>query len=53
VTVNKNAGTGIVGVDTENVKTFDQVLISNDVIVFGYPASLGMQSPSQTQLDLR
>jgi S1-C subfamily serine protease len=41
---------GIVGVSIENVKTFDQVLIGNDVLVFGYPTSLGLQA--QPQLDL-
>ena len=46
----KNAKLGIVGVSIENVKTFDQVLIGNDVLVFGYPTSLGLQA--QPQLDL-
>jgi hypothetical protein len=46
----KNANLGIVGVSIENVKTFDQVLIGNDVLVFGYPTSLGLQA--QPQLDL-
>lgn len=38
---------GIVGVGSDGVKTFDSVLISNDVIVFGYPTSIGLQQIPQ------
>ncbi len=38
---------GIVGVIQDNVKTLDQVLIGNKVIVFGYPISLGLQTKPQ------
>jgi S1-C subfamily serine protease len=43
----KTAKLGIVGVDLDNVKTLDQTLIGNDVIVFGYPTSLGLQAKPQ------
>jgi Trypsin-like peptidase domain len=35
-------GKGTVGLAIENVKTLDQVLVGNDVIMFGYPSSLGL-----------
>lgn len=50
VTLSKSAKLGIVDVNTESVETFDQVLMGNDVLVFGYPTSLGLQA--QPQLDL-
>jgi hypothetical protein len=42
---------GITGADEKSVKTFDHVLVGNDVIVFGYPTSLGL--PKIPQLDPR
>ena len=41
------AATGILGVPAENVKTFDQVLTGNEVILFGYPTSLGLKELPQ------
>jgi hypothetical protein len=38
--INASAGSGIVGVALENVKKYDQVLVGNDVIIYGYPRSL-------------
>lgn len=38
---------GILGVSTEAIKTFDQVLTANEVIVFGYPSSLGLKNIPQ------
>jgi hypothetical protein len=43
VTIQGQSKTGVVGVELENIKTFDQVLAGNDVMVFGYPVSLGLQ----------
>jgi hypothetical protein len=45
----KGNGVGIVGVALENVKKFDQVLVGNDAILYGYPASLGI--PENPQFD--
>lgn len=38
---------GVLGVSVDSVKPFDAVLIANDVIVFGYPSSLGLQQIPQ------
>lgn len=35
-------GGGLVGVALESVKTFDQVLVGNDAILYGYPVSLAL-----------
>ena len=43
VTVKEQAKGGVLSVALDNVKPFDQVLTGNDVIVFGYPISLGLQ----------
>src|SRR5215472_3231673 len=51
VVVTKKAKLGIVGVPEEGIKIFNQMLIGNDIIVFGYPTSLGLQT--KPQLDLR
>jgi Trypsin-like peptidase domain len=37
---NTPEGASIVGVAPESVKTYDQVLVGNDVIMYGYPRSL-------------
>ena len=42
VTVNGLAPSGFLSVALENVDTFDQVLVGNDVIMFGYPTSLAL-----------
>jgi hypothetical protein len=38
---------GALSVDSDNVKPFERVLAGNDVIVFGYPTSLGLQQLPQ------
>ena len=43
VTVASFAALGVLGVDSKAVKRFDQVLTGNDVMVFEYPTSLGLQ----------
>jgi hypothetical protein len=35
------AGTNVMGVPTDHVRKIDDVLVSNDVFLFGYPTSLG------------
>jgi hypothetical protein len=50
VIVVKTAKLGIVGVGHDSIKTFDQVLIGNDIFLLGYPTSLGLQA--KPQLDL-
>ena len=47
VSLNSSAKTGILTVGIKGVRTFDQVLIGNDVMVFGYPTSLGLQQSPQ------
>jgi hypothetical protein len=39
--------TGIVGVSIKNTKKLSEVLISNDVFVFGYPSSIGIKQIPQ------
>jgi hypothetical protein len=43
VTTKEQSKGGVLGVDLGTVKLFDQVLTGNDVMVFGYPISLGLQ----------
>jgi S1-C subfamily serine protease len=43
VAITSASKTGFLTVDFKIVKTFDQVLTGNDVMVFGYPTSLGLQ----------
>jgi Trypsin-like peptidase domain len=44
VTVNEQAPSGLVSVNvTTSAKTFDQVLVGNDVLLFGYPVSLALE----------
>lgn len=38
---------GIIGVGLSNVKLFDEVLIANQIYVFGYPTSIGMKEIPQ------
>jgi hypothetical protein len=47
VTALNLAKTGILGVDSANVKTFDKTLTGNDVLIFGYPGSIGLQNLPQ------
>jgi hypothetical protein len=50
VTVASNAKLGLTYVPAQVTKTFSQVLIGNDIIVFGYPTSLGLQQLPQLDL---
>ncbi len=43
VTAKEQSKGGVLGVALDTVKPFDQVLTGNDVMVFGYPISLGLQ----------
>jgi hypothetical protein len=43
VTAKEISKGGVLGVALSTVKPFDQVLTGNDVMVFGYPTSLGLQ----------
>jgi len=43
VTFKEESKGGVLGVALDTVKPFDQVLTGNDVMVFGYPISLGLQ----------
>jgi hypothetical protein len=47
VTILNLAKAGILGVAPENVKTFNQTLTGNDVLIFGYPGSIGLQNLPQ------
>jgi Trypsin-like peptidase domain len=49
VTRLEGAGAGIVSAAMETIRTFDQVLVSNEAILYGYPASLGL--PKSPQFD--
>ena len=41
------ASSGIIGVSSENIKLFKDVLIANTIYLFGYPTSLGMKKIPQ------
>jgi hypothetical protein len=43
VTAKEQSKGGVLGAALDTVKLFDQVLTGNDVMVFGYPISLGLQ----------
>lgn len=43
----KQPNRGIVGVNLNNLKKFDEVLTGNDVFIFGYPTSLGIKQVPQ------
>jgi S1-C subfamily serine protease len=51
VTVRQTAKFGMVGTPRENIATFDEVLVGNDVMLFGYPVSLGNAVQDNLQLD--
>jgi hypothetical protein len=50
VTAPSLAASGLLGVATESIKKYDEVLIANDVLLFGYPTSLGIQESPQLDL---
>jgi hypothetical protein len=41
------SGTGVVAAGMDVVRTYDQVLVGNDAILYGYPASLGLPNTHQ------
>jgi hypothetical protein len=47
VTIQSVAPLGTVGVASDTIKMFDQVLSGNDVMLFGYPSSLALQALQQ------
>lgn len=47
VLIQQHATAGFLGVGLDNVKRFDEVLVGNEVILFGYPTSLGLQPMAQ------
>lgn len=47
VTAIKQAASGILGVSPTSIKTFDKVLVANEVFIFGYPTSLGLKNIPQ------
>lgn len=47
VTPIKNTESGVVGVPLAAVKIFDQVLVGNDALMYGYPRSLGIEEAPQ------
>lgn len=51
VTVRQSARTGLLGVAIENTKTFGEVLVGNDVYLFGYPTSLALQSSPEVEVN--
>jgi hypothetical protein len=50
VTLKEESSTGVVAVGLDSVKKFSQVLTGNEVVVFGYPTSLGLQNLPQLDL---
>lgn len=49
VTIEQLAQTGVIGVGLNNIRLFDDVMVSNNVFILGYPISLGL--PHIPQLD--
>lgn len=49
VKVISTSSSGIVGVDEKFIKKYDEVLVANDIYIFGYPTSLGI--PESPQFD--
>lgn len=47
VVVKQVSQLGIIGVQIQNIKRYSDILIANDVFVFGYPVSIGLQHLSQ------
>lgn len=47
VLVKSSAVSGIIGVAIDNVKPFKDVLVANDVFIFGYPSSIGIRNIPQ------
>jgi Trypsin-like peptidase domain len=47
VTLQSWVGPGIVSAGLDGIKTFDKVLVGNEVMLFGYPSSLALQELKQ------
>ena len=47
ITAVTTAPSGILGVSGENIKTFSDVMVANEVFIFGYPVSLGLKNIPQ------
>lgn len=47
VTINHSAPSGFLGVSLDSLTRFDDVLVSNEVFVSGYPTSLGLKAIPQ------
>jgi hypothetical protein len=47
VTIKQLSKLGVLDVNITNIKTFSQVLTGNDVMVFGYPSSIGLVNVPQ------
>ena len=47
VNVQRSSPSGILGVARDTVKQYDDVLVGNEIIVFGYPNSIGLQQIPQ------
>ncbi len=47
VTQLQSSSSGLLGASLETIRTFDQVLVGNDAILYGYPASLGLPNTHQ------
>jgi len=47
VVIIEKAITGLLGVGWENAIRFEQVLVGNDIFIFGYPSSIGLKDAPQ------
>jgi hypothetical protein len=47
VVVREATASGILGVSLDSVKKYDEVLVANEVFLFGYPTSLGLKEIPQ------
>jgi hypothetical protein len=47
VTVRTNAPSGLLGVSIDAIRKYDDILVANEVLLFGYPTSLGIQGSRQ------
>ncbi len=50
VTVNQSAKQGVLGAKSDIVRLFADVIVGNDVMVFGYPSSLGLEQLPQVDI---
>jgi hypothetical protein len=51
VTVKESTPSGIASVNMSHVKKFDEILVSNDAFIYGYPTSIGVKQMPQIQSD--